>query len=76
MSNTNFGKLDQIRKFVKESKIFIDDDLLTFKNVDDAGVGIFAKKDISEDTIIVKIPKQPFSQPKTARSVIYWTTRI
>lgn len=57
MSNTNFGKLDQIRKFVKESKIFIDDDLLTFKNVDDAGVGIFAKKDISEDTIIVKIPK-------------------
>lgn len=57
MSNTNFGKLDQIRKFVKESKIFIDDDLITFRKVNDAGVGIFAKKDIPEDTIIVKIPK-------------------
>ncbi|SGZ38870.1 uncharacterized protein HGUI_01070 [Hanseniaspora guilliermondii] len=57
MSNTNFGKLDQIKKFVKESKIFVNDDLLTFKNVNDAGVGIFAKEDIPEDTIIVKIPK-------------------
>ena len=57
MSNTNFEKLEQIRKFVKESKIFVNEDLVTFSNVPDAGIGLFAKEDIAEDSIIVKIPK-------------------
>ncbi|XBW35782.1 hypothetical protein QEN19_001354 [Hanseniaspora menglaensis] len=65
MSNTVFSEISKIDKFVRDTNIFVNKDILTIKKASGAGVGIFASTDIPKDTIIVKIPKSSIFTSKT-----------
>lgn len=65
MSNTSLDQVSKLEKFIKETNIYFDKELLTVAAVPDAGVGIFSLVDIARDTIIVKIPKTAIFTSKT-----------